>query len=233
METRRGQCRSWFPTSNHKIGQIAWGQSNDIIAVKNNYIHRTDKGQSHKASKGVRRCVLGGMRKPRALKVGALYHVTARANRKELILDEKGMRDLFLTVIVRAKKRYNFKIENFCLMGNHFHLMIRPGLHESLSRIMQWIMSVFAMTFNRMHGYTGHVWGCRFFSRILGRFREYAEVYRYIDKNPVAASRVRSSKMWRYGGLWHDTHGDRRILDPPTMYALMISPAHMAFSLPE
>jgi len=83
------------------------------------------------------------MRKPRELKDGALHHVTARANRKEMILDNRGMKDLFLEVIVRAKGKFRFRIENFCVMGNHIHLMIRPGTRESLSRIMQWVLSVF------------------------------------------------------------------------------------------
>ena len=49
-----------------------------------------------------------GMRKPRELQDGALYHVTARANRKEMILDTRGMKELFLQVVVRARKRYDF-----------------------------------------------------------------------------------------------------------------------------
>jgi len=53
------------------------------------------------------------------------------------------MKDLFLEVIVRAKGKFRFRIENFCVMGNHIHLMIRPGTRESLSRIMQWVLSVF------------------------------------------------------------------------------------------
>lgn len=71
------------------------------------------------------------MRKPRELQDGGLYHVTARANRKEMILDNRGMKDLFLQVVARARKRYDFRIENFTLMGNHFHLMLRPSRGES------------------------------------------------------------------------------------------------------
>ena len=87
------------------------------------------------------------MRKPRELREGARYHVTARANRKEMILDSGAYKELFLSVLKRAKARYSFRIENFTIMGNHFHLVIVPGKGESLSSIMQWIMSVFAMAF--------------------------------------------------------------------------------------
>ena len=71
------------------------------------------------------------MRKPRELRAGALYHVTARANRNQMILDNRGMKDFFLQVVARARKRYGFRIENFTLMGNHFHLMIRPNCGDS------------------------------------------------------------------------------------------------------
>lgn len=174
-----------------------------------------------------------GMRKPRLLKEGALYHVSARANRKEHILDEEGMKDVFLAVVRRARKRYCFRIENFCVMGNHYHLMIRPGPRESLSRIMQWIMSVFAMTYNRAHGYSGHVWGERFFSKIIEGFREFLEIFRYIDRNPVDAGLVLHDWEWKHGGLWHDRLGYRHVLVKPPCEALLWAPRHELLRLPD
>lgn len=166
------------------------------------------------------------MRKPRELQAGAVYHVTARANRGEMILDAKGLKDLFLRVLARARTRYRFRIENFCVMGNHIHLMIRPGERESLSRIMQWILSVFAMAFNRMNGYTGHVWGCRFFSRIMASFQHFARAFEYIDNNPVEALRVETAQSWLHGGLWHHRHGIRGIVDELGEYAALTFPGH-------
>ena len=166
------------------------------------------------------------MRKPRELREGALYHVTARANRQEMILDGKGMKDLFLEVLTRAKGKYRFRIENFCVMGNHIHLMIRPGSKESLSRILQWVLSVFAMAFNRIHGFTGHVWGCRFFSRIVGGFQQFLKIFQYIDENPVEAHRVDDARDWEYGGLWHDRHGLHGIQDGFGEWAMLLFPEH-------
>lgn len=166
------------------------------------------------------------MRKPRELKSGALYHVTARANRKEMILDSRGMKELFLKTIARAKKRYRFRVENFCVMGNHFHLMIRPEAGESLSRILQWILSVFAMAYNRIHGLWGHVWGSRFFSRILAGLREYLAVFEYVDHNPFEAHQARDPREWRYGGLWEHRQGHRTVVDRPELYVEMMVPQH-------
>jgi putative transposase len=153
------------------------------------------------------------MRKPRELRDGARYHVTARANRKEMILDSSMSKDLFLAVVKRAKRKYRFQIENFSIMGNHFHLVIVPGRGTSLSGIMQWIMSVFAMAYNRIHGQTGHVWGERFFSRIIMGWREFVAIFAYIDENPIKANLVSDNGTWLYGGLWHSLTGCRAVLD--------------------
>ncbi len=166
------------------------------------------------------------MRKPRELQDGARYHVTARANRKEMILNEESMKELFLSVVRRAKKKYEFRMENFCVMGNHFHFVIQPGRGESLSAIMRWILSVFAMAYNRISNFTGHVWGCRFFSRIIAGLRNLVEVFEYIDENPVRAKQVEDRKDWRYGGLWHRRAGDRSLLDDLPLWERLLFPTH-------
>jgi len=148
-----------------------------------------------------------------------------------MIFDSRGMKDLFLETLSRAKKRYKFRVENFCIMGNHFHLLIRPGAGESLSRILQWILSVFAMAYNRIHGYTGHVWGSRFFSRILDGLRQFLAVFEYIDRNPLEAYQVRDPRNWRYGGLWEDRCGHRIVVDRPEPYVEMMIPDHGLFLL--
>lgn len=167
------------------------------------------------------------MRKPRELKDGARYHVTARANRKEMILETKKMKELFLSVVKRAKRKYDFRIENFCIMGNHFHFIIVPGKGESLSAIMRWLLSVFAMAFNRVSGFTGHVWGERFFSRIISGFQSLVQVFKYIDDNPVMANRVNNGRDWLFGGLWHHRSGCREIVDDLPEWARWLFPEHM------
>jgi putative transposase len=147
------------------------------------------------------------MRTPRILQDGALYHVTARANRKEMILDSHEIKELFLEVLRRAKGKFAFRLENFCIMGNHFHLLVRPEGTTNLSRLMQWIMSVFAMAYNRIYGLVGHVWGSRFFSRIISGLQEFLKMFAYIDDNPLEAHLVENKRDWQYGGLWHHRSG--------------------------
>jgi putative transposase len=171
------------------------------------------------------------MRRPRELQDGARYHVTARANRKEMILDTSAMKELFLSVVKRAKVKYDFRLENFCIMGNHFHFVIQPGRGESLSVIMQWILSVFAMAYNKIRGLTGHVWGCRFFSRIIASLRELLQVFEYIDNNPVKSSQVEDRRGWLWGGLWHDRAGCRELVEALVDWLLPLVPEHRQFLL--
>jgi len=166
------------------------------------------------------------MRKLRMLRDGAEYHVTVRINRSEMILSPEEEKMLLLTVIKRAKKRYRFQIKNFCIMNNHLHLLIKPGENESLSRIMQWILSVFAMAWNRKHNLKGHVWGERFYSRIIEGIVDFLRVFIYIDDNPVYAQLVDSSWKWKFGGLWHHHHGIASITEPPDDIILHYCPRH-------
>ncbi|MDR2518530.1 MAG: transposase, partial [Spirochaetaceae bacterium] len=137
------------------------------------------------------------------MKKNAVYHVTARANRSENIFFCPAMRRLFLSTLKRAKKKYPFAIHNFCVMSNHIHLIIQPGPDANLSRIMQWVLGVFARAWNRAHGVKGHVWGDRFFSKILDDFKDFFRTFWYVTENPVKAQLVKSAEEWEFGGLWH------------------------------
>jgi putative transposase len=153
------------------------------------------------------------MRQRRKLQINARYHVVARANRKEMILLDDSVKDLFLGVLKEAKDKYSFSIATFCILGNHFHLFIQPGKGENLSRIMQWVLSVFAMRYNKKMGYTGHVWGERFFSQIIDGIFQFIRTFLYINDNPVKANLVAQPNQWKYGGVYHFHHGRHDILD--------------------
>ena len=74
------------------------------------------------------------MRKTRKLVDGARYHVVARANRREFILESDKVKDMFLATVAQAKRRFGFTIDTLCIMDNHIHLLLWPGDNESLSR---------------------------------------------------------------------------------------------------
>jgi putative transposase len=171
------------------------------------------------------------MRKNRELRDEAEYHVTARINRGEMVFTPKEDKELFMETIRRAKKKFAFQIKNFCIMENHIHLLIKPGKGESLSKIMQWILSVFAMAWNRKHHLSGHVWGERFFSRIILGIKDFLKVFTYIDDNPVMAHLVERPWEWEYGGIWHHRIGLRDIVEKPDAIISILCPEHLRLSI--
>ena len=95
------------------------------------------------------------MRKIRELRDGARYHVTSRINRQEMSFAPESIKVLFLDIVERAKRKYGFSVENFCIMDDHFHMIIRPSSSCGLPKIMQWIKSMFSVTYNRINGALG------------------------------------------------------------------------------
>jgi putative transposase len=144
-----------------------------------------------------------------------------------MIFSPREDKELLLDVFRRAKKKYKFHIKNFCIMENHIHLLIKPGKDESLSRIMQWILSVFAMVWNKKHHITGHVWGQRFYSRIIAGILDLFGVFMYIDENPVNAHIVEKPQQWEYGGLWHHRNGITDIVEKPEDIICTFLPEHI------
>lgn len=174
------------------------------------------------------------MRHPRQLVDGAWYHVTARVNRREMLLDCLEARDLFLIFLARAKKRYRFQVANFCVMGNHIHLQIKPVRGESLSAIMRWLLGNFARSYNKNRGLSGHFWGDRFHSRVLDSIRQFVIAFGYIDENPVKAGLSALACDWRHGGAWHSRMRDRSILEEePVWLSLVRSLRPMPSAIPE
>jgi putative transposase len=153
------------------------------------------------------------MRKKREFIEGAAYHVTSRTNDKKRVFECNVGQKTMLLVLENAKEKFAFTLANFCIMPNHIHLLIIPGEKESLSRIMHWIKTHSAKQWNRIHGSTDHMWGERYFARVIRDPREYFQVMEYIDQNPVKAGLVQDIGEWEACGAYHIRHGLSELVD--------------------
>jgi putative transposase len=153
-------------------------------------------------------------RKNRELELGAIYHVISEVNRFAFDLAEDQFKAILLMVLFEAKAKYKFTLYNFCILSNHFHLLIKPENDVSLSKIMQWIKTMSAKRWNKAHGVTGHLWGKRFWSRIVRGNDDVVTVCKYIDDNPVKAGLAKRAEDWVFGGLYHHQQGIEGVVDP-------------------
>ena len=121
---------------------------------------------------------------------GAVYHVTSRGDRREPIAKDDTDRALFLDVLGQALLRFDAQAWAYCLMGNHYHLVLHTR-EANLSRLMRQINGVYTQTFNRRHGLTGHLFQGRFKAILVDSDSYLLEVCRYVDLNPVRAHMVK------------------------------------------
>lgn len=121
----------------------------------------------------------------------ALYHVTARGNAQQDIYLADDDRTLFLSVLAEVINRFGWICHAYCLMDNHYHLLIETP-EANLSRGMRQLNGVYTQRFNREHGRVGHVFQGRFKAILVEHDAYLLELARYIVLNPLRAKMVRS-----------------------------------------
>ena len=128
---------------------------------------------------------------------GALYHVTSRGDRQGDIYDDDDDRQAYLSVLASVCESYNWVCHAYCLMSNHYHLLIETP-DGNLSRGMRQLNGVYTQVFNRTHERVGHVFQGRYIAILVEKESYLLELSRYIVLNPVRAGMVGSAKDW----LW-------------------------------
>lgn len=136
-------------------------------------------------------------RQPRIEVPGAYYHVGSKGNRGCQIYADDYERRVFLQLLGLASSRFDWTCHTYCLMTNHYHLLIRLEL-DGLSAGMQILNSWFARFANRRHGWDGHLFRNRFWSELIEDDRHLLETARYIVLNPVRAGICKSPEEWRW-----------------------------------
>lgn len=126
---------------------------------------------------------------------GALYHVTSRGDRQEAIYIDDEDRISFLSLLSQVSKDYNWLIHAYCLMDNHYHLLIETP-DGNLSKGMRQLNGVYTQITNRYHAKVGHVFQGRYKAILVQKENYLLELSRYIVLNPVRARMVRKAKDW-------------------------------------
>jgi len=136
-------------------------------------------------------------RQPRIEFTGALYHVTSSGVARTKIFRDQSDCVNFLTLLGETSLRHNWICYAYCLMPNHYHLLIET-VDPTLSRGMRFLNGVYTQRFNSRHRRFGHLFQGRFKAILIEKETYLLEVCRYIVLNPVRAGLVRSCEKWQW-----------------------------------
>ncbi len=139
-------------------------------------------------------------RTARKLSASSIYHVIMRGRNRQRILEDEEDRRKFLEVLAGYRDSCGFAILGYCLMDNHFHLLLKIG-DEPLSTIMKKIACKFVFWYNAKYDRTGHLFQDRFKSEPVEDDAYLLAALRYIHRNPVKAgivARPREYEMSSY-----------------------------------
>jgi putative transposase len=144
-------------------------------------------------------------RLPRPVADGLVYHALNRGNNRAAVFDGPADYALFLKALRQTRQRYPFRLFGYCLMPNHFHLLLRPDDGQNISRILQSLTVAHTWHFHQAQHSSGHVWQGRFKSPVIQDDDHLLTVLRYIEANPLRAGLVRDLADYRWSS--YAAHG--------------------------
>lgn len=132
----------------------------------------------------------------RGLVDGSCYHILNRGNGKQKIFHKDQDYEAFIELMKKAKERHPIRLLGYCLMPNHFHIVVMCIKSKELSRHMQWLMTSHVRRYHAHYKSSGHVWQGRFKSFIVQKDIHLLTLLRYVERNPVRTGLVKSTKEW-------------------------------------
>ena len=138
------------------------------------------------------------------------YHVLNRANGRLRIFRTPDDFEAFERVLEEAQERFGTRVCAYCLMSNHWHLVLWPKADGELSRFVGWLTLTHTQRWHAFHrnAGTGHVYQGRFKSFAIQEDEHFLAVCRYVERNALRANLVERAEEWRWASLWRWRFGD-------------------------
>ncbi len=141
-----------------------------------------------------------------------IYHVLNRANARVPILESEKDFLAFEKVLFEALARFAVKLLAYCLMPNHWHLILRPdeGHGQDLPAFMRWLTSTHVRRWHKYRGTDGmgHLYQGRYRSFPVQTDQYFLNVCRYVEANSVRARLVKCASEWQWSSLWRRLQGE-------------------------
>jgi putative transposase len=148
---------------------------------------------------------------------GQVHHVVNRGNRRKIIFHKRGDYLAFFTLLEEAVARFGMRLIAFCIMRNHFHLVLWPDEKVSISAFMHWLTSTHVRRYHAHYQLTGtgHLYQARYRNDVCRDTRGVLAVIRYVEGNPLAAGLVSRAQDWEWSSLRVRVNGDEAGLLAP------------------
>jgi len=145
---------------------------------------------------------------------GVIQHVMNRANRRVSMFLQPTDYEGFLVLLVEAGRRFGVSLLAFCLMPNHWHLVVMTRDRGAVSAYMRWLTGTHVKRYHRAHGLegTGHLYQGRFTSVVVQSDVHLSIVLRYVEANPLRAGLVARAEDWPWSSLGVATAVRERLL---------------------
>ena len=156
---------------------------------------------------------------PRPNAGGIVYHVLNRANERAEMFHIPGDYAAFEDMLAEVKRLFAVELFAYCVMPNHWHLVLRPEKDGELSSLMHWLTMTHAKRWRTFRGIAGfgHLYQGQYRCFPVQDDRYFLAVCRYVERNALRANLVPRAEDWRWSSLWRRVRGDteqRRLLDP-------------------
>jgi putative transposase len=149
----------------------------------------------------------------RASEGNLCYHVLNRGNGRAVVFHKDEDYVSFLDSMIESSIRLPMRVIAYCLMPNHFHLVVRPHGDGDLSRWMHWLMTTHVRRYLRHYQHLGHVWQGRFKAFPTLDDEHLGLVVRYVERNALRARLVERAEDWPWGSMAAERQGPRLDLD--------------------
>lgn len=149
------------------------------------------------------------MARPLRISVANLpFHVLDRGNNRQTVFHGEADFVYYLRLLRRYKDELKFKLYHFCLMPNHFHLVLEPTIEGSLAKTMMRLTLAYSWYFNQRYGGVGHVWQGRYKSSLVDKENYFIWCGLYVELNPVRAGLVSKPEDWRWSSYRFHASGE-------------------------
>lgn len=138
-----------------------------------------------------------------------MYHVINRANARVCIFDNDKDYQSFELILEEAVEKFDMRILSYCIMPNHFHLVLYPKNEGDLIKFMSWVTNTHTRRWHTEKGTIGqgHLYQGRYKSFICQKDNHFISLVKYVEQNALKAKLVKRAEDWRWSSVWRRERG--------------------------